>query len=109
MFENVKRIAIAAAVVGGVAVAAAVYAQDTGRRMGSGGNMMAPGMMQDGGMAGMMQDGGMPGMMRMMSMMAKMGPMMDACTRMMEDTGSAPSGGHGPAGKTPESKKGSEN
>jgi Cu/Ag efflux protein CusF len=26
-------------------------------------------------------------------MMAKMGPMMDTCTRMMEDTGSAPSGG----------------
>ncbi len=95
MFKNVKRVAIAVAVVGGVAVAAAVYAHDTGSHMESGKNMMAPGMMQDGGMAGMMG---------MMSMMAKMGPMMDACTRTMEDTGSAPSGGHAPAGKTPESK-----
>lgn len=98
MFEDVKRIAIAVAVVGGVAVAAAVYAHDTGSRMGSGGNMMAPGMMQDGGM------GGMKGMMSMMAMMSKMGPMMDTCTGMMKDTGPAPSGGHDPAGKTPGSK-----
>jgi len=95
MFKSVKRVAIAVAVVGGVAMAAAVYAHDTGNRMGSGGNTMEPGMMQDGGMAGMRE---------MMSMMAKMGPMMDTCTRMMKDTGSAPSGDHGPAGKTPGSK-----
>jgi len=99
MFENVKRIAFAAAVVGGVAAAAAVYAQDTESRMGSGGDMMAPGMMQDGGMAGMM---------KMMSMMTKMEPMLDTCTGMMEDTGSAPSGGRGPAGKTPGGEKGSK-
>ena len=61
-------------------LATSVFAQD---------NTGLSGQMMDGesGMAGNMMNGdmsGMDGMMPMMRMMQKMGPMMEACTEMME-------------------------
>lgn len=46
----------------------------------------APGQMMQGGeaMSGDVTEGGMQGMMPMMKMMEKMGPMMEACTEMMQ-------------------------
>ena len=76
--KPIKNLSIAAAVA--TLLATAVVAQE---------NSGASGQMMDGenGMSGNMMQGdmsGMDGMMPMMRMMQKMGPMMEACTEMME-------------------------
>ncbi|SFP84315.1 hypothetical protein [Tranquillimonas alkanivorans] len=58
-----------------------VHAQDTAQETGGGQAEGGHMNMQGGAMAGME---GMEGMMPMMKMMAQMGPMMEACTEMMQ-------------------------
>ncbi|MEQ9037172.1 MAG: hypothetical protein RIE24_02330 [Silicimonas sp.] len=74
----IKKLSMASAV--STLLATGVVAQD---------NTGSAAQMMDGenGMAGNMMDGdmsGMQGMMPMMKMMQQMGPMMEACTEMME-------------------------
>ena len=73
--KPIKNLSIAAAVA--TLLATGVVAQD---------NSGSSGQMMDGenGMSGNMMQGDMSGMMPMMQMMQQMGPMMKACTEMME-------------------------
>ena len=80
----IKKLSMATAV--SALLATSVFAQD---------NTGSSGQMMDGenGMAGNMMDGdmsGMDGMMPMMKMMQKMGPMMEACTEMMQAMAAQP-------------------
>jgi hypothetical protein len=69
MRKSIKALAIASAVIAGLAVAPALYAHDSEE---SGGSMMGSGMMGQGGMMGMM------------NMMGQMSEMMEGCNRMMQ-------------------------
>ena len=69
MLKTIKALAIASAVIAGLAVAPALYAHDSEE---SGDSMMGSGLMGQGGMMGMM------------NMMGQMSQMMEGCNRMMQ-------------------------
>ncbi len=69
MRKSIKALAIASAVIAGLAVAPALYAHDSEE---SGDSMMSPGMLGQGDMMGMM------------NMMGQMSEMMEGCNRMMQ-------------------------
>jgi len=75
--RSTYRHAVAAFLAGGLATSAALAQGDTPAVPDG----TTGGMMQENGM---MPDGDTPGMMGMMKMMQAMGPMMEACTGMMQ-------------------------
>lgn len=77
MRKSMKILAVASALVAGVAIAPALYAHDLER---SGGSMMGPGTMDQGGMMGMM------------NMMGQMSQMTDQCNEMMQGAGDGGAG-----------------
>ena len=86
MNMNVKLKLGLATLLAGLISASLAFAQGDGSDGAMGGMMQGEGMMQEEGMMqgeGMM-DGDMSGMMGMMQMMQQMGPMMEACTEMMQ-------------------------
>ena len=81
-----------ATLLAGLISAPLAFAQGEGSDGAMGGTMQGEGMMQEEGMMqgeGMM-NGDMAGMMGMMQMMQQMGPMMEACTEMMQATATPP-------------------